>query len=389
MTLENAKKRLNELRSIDTDEFQSLEVKEMKSINDEMAQLEKFINDNNDKLEFEEQRILKRKNFDPDIAQKIANGDLGTVTRTFKSDNMKGVNNLNTDIRDTKEYRNAFINTIKGIETVEERNLVGTTSGMGAVIPTNVFGEVLDNIQKTQGVLEKVRILNIPGNLNIPVSDINSPAKFKQEGELIESSLTSPEKLSLTGFELAKIFTLSQATRSMAVPQFEDYLVKELVRTTGDALNDAVYNGTGVGEPTGLEHTDLGDRAVETADFKLTDLTTLLGKLAGNFRARASYVMSSTTYYSKVLPLLDGNAQPYFKNEENPLGKEIILDDFVKDGTIFLFDPQYYFFNFSSPMAIERDVSSGFTRAVTHLRSLSVVDGKVLPESVAKLTITA
>lgn len=294
--------------------------------------------------------------------------------------------NESMDKRLTDDYKESFIKTLQGNGTVEMSNLVTSTTG-AAVIPTTTFNEIIQNLQKQQGLLSRVRVLQIPGKLSIPLSDINTPAAWHTEGEEIGDSSVVPTNIVLGGYELAKLFSMSAATKSMSVPEYENYLINELQRTTGDALNDVIFTGDGTGKPLGLMNLtyDVSNSLTYTEATIYDTLIKALGLLSSNFRQGASWIMNSTTYYSVVLAAKDSTGKPIFSQDLSSvvplriLGKEVIIDDFTPDDTILFGDPSYYFLNFSEPMAVEKSTEAGFTKGVTMYRSIAVVDGKPLP----------
>lgn len=306
-----------------------------------------------------------------------------------------GGNILDNRLIATDDYKNAFIKTLQGTGTQEMRNLVTISTG-ASVIPETTYNKVLEGIRKQQGLLSMVRVLNIPGKVAIPVSDINTAAAWHTEGDAIADSAVPPTSVTLTGYELAKLFSMSAATKAMAIPQYENYLVDELVRTTGDALNDAIFNGTGIGQATGIEELTFDATNLVTAgvkDLDYDDLTAALALMPSNFRQRSVWVMSSTTYYTYVATMADLQGRPLFHTEPVSaapmllLGKAVVLDDFAPDDTIYLCDPQCYVINFSEPITVQKSDEAGFSTATTMLRSLCVCDGKPVPGGFVKIAI--
>lgn len=304
----------------------------------------------------------------------------GTIIASFGKEN--DMNN-----RTTEEYKDAFVRTLQGTASTDMVNLVTTSTG-AAVIPTSTMDQIIQNIQKQQGILSKVRIIQIPGNVSIPLSDINTPAAWHVEGTEISDTTKEPSNLNLKGYELAKLFSLSAATQAMSISQYESYLTQELTRTMGDALNDAIFTGAGATQPTGIAALTYGTANSITTDVKVVTyahLVAALGLLASNFRQNAAWIMNSTTFYTYIATIKDAQGRPLFVSDMNAapvlkvLGKEVIIDDFCPDNTIYLGDSQFYFLNFSAPIQIEMSKEAGFTKGTIVYRSMCVVDGKPLP----------
>ena len=295
---------------------------------------------------------------------------------------------------ETKEYNQEFFNYMRGRSF---NNAMTTVSTGGAVIPTTTFNGVIDNIRKQTGIISKVRILNIPGKMTIPQSQIIEGATWHDEGTEIGDTTKEPKSISLSGYELAKLFSMSIATQSMSIAEFEQYLTIELGNAMSSTLNDAILHGTGEKQPTGIIQgtTWNGTNSKQYSDTTVfTDLVQGMILLGSNFRQNACWYLSSTTLY-KILSKVDTNGNPIFTQgtSESPamklLGKEIVIDDYIEDDVILLGDASYYFLNFSNPVTITRSEEAGFTKASILYRAISVVDGKLVAPSFIKFTKSA
>jgi HK97 family phage major capsid protein len=293
------------------------------------------------------------------------------------------------------EYRTAFFAYLQGKATPEQRALVTVSTG-GAVVPTTTHDEIMAAAQKAQGLLSRVRILEIPGKLSIPVSDINTPAAWHTEGTPIGESNLPPDSINLSGHELAKLFSLSAATQNMSIPAFEAYLIAELVRCNNDALNAAIFAGNGTGQPVGLNTGITWDatNSVTVSADDWTELVKAMALLASNYRQNAAFVMNSTTFYTCLVSQADANGSPIFTKDLTAeavyrlMGKEVIIDDFAPDNVIFFGNPTYYIFNLSQPMQVARSDEAGFNSGTITYRSLAVVDGAPVPAAFVKITIS-
>lgn len=295
---------------------------------------------------------------------------------------------------ETKEYNQEFFNYMMGKSF---NNAMTTVSTAGAVIPTTTFNGIIDNIRKQTGIISKVRILNIPGKMIIPQSQIIEGATWHEEGTEIGDSTKEPNSISLSGYELAKLFSMSIATQSMSIDEFSNYLTIELCNAMSSTLNDAILHGTGVKQPTGIIQGTTWDRTNSkkySEGTVFTDLVQGMSLLGSNFRQNACWYLSSTTLY-KILSKVDAVGTPIFTQgtAESPamklLGKEIVIDDYIEDDLILLGDASYYFLNFSTPVTITRSGEAGFTKASILYRAISVVDGKLAAPTFIKFTKSA
>lgn len=337
-------------------------------------------------------------------ANKSAMNKTNTITDIYKNSTKiiggkvmaKMNDNSFADKRSTDEYKESFVRTLQGNGTIEMNNLVTSTTG-AAVIPTTTMDSIIQNVQKQQGLLSKIRILQIPGKLSIPVSGVNTASVWHPEGEAVADSSVVPTNLLLTGYELLKVFSLSVATQTMSINAYENYLTDELTRCTRDALNAAVFDGDGLIQPLGIMGlTYDATNSTTYAGAALTPifdaLITALGMLASNFRQGSCWIMNSKTFYTTMLAAKDEALRPIFAQDLSSgmplsiLGHSVIIDDFATDGCIILGNPQYYIINFSSPIQVEKSTESGFTSGIINYRALTVVDGKPVQTAFVKVT---
>jgi HK97 family phage major capsid protein len=300
------------------------------------------------------------------------------------------------EMRASAEYRTAFLNYATGRTLDAEQRAVLKVSDSGPVIPTATFNEIIQNIQKATGLVSAVRILAVPGKMAIPVSDINTPAAWHTEGAAIDDSNLPPSIITLGGYELAKLFSMSVATQNMSIAAFETYLVSELVRCTQIALSNAIVNGVGTTQPKGLLPGITWTAANSTTYPAINGLSTdsivkALALMPANFRQNASFIMNSTMLYGQVANMKDAMGRPIFLQDLQAgvplrlLGKGLIVDDYMPDNTIILGDPSYYFLNFSQPMSVLRSDQAGFTTGSIIYRALTVVDGAPVAPAFIKL----
>jgi len=296
-----------------------------------------------------------------------------------------------------QEYRKAFFDYARGLESPEKRAMI-TTTDAGAVIPTTTFDQIMENIQKATGLVSQIRLLSVPGKMVINQSDLNSAAIWHTEGDEILDSNLPPKHVELGSFELAKLFSMSVSTQAMAIAAFEAYFTTELSRCTQMALSSAIVSGSGLGQPTGILNgvTWTPENSISNAAIGVDELLGALAIMPPNFQQNAVWAMNTTELYAGVASIKDSMGRPLIAIDlrtglpSTLLGKPIVPDDFLPAKTIVLCDPKYYFLNFSSPISILRSIEAGFTKGSIIYRSLCSCDGKVVaPEAFVRITHTA
>ena len=320
-----------------------------------------------------------------------------------KEQNTKGDDNM-TDIFSTPEYRNAFykLNIGKPLEA-EERDILdkakaelratgfNTSTDNALVIPTETLNEVIAKASTQGGLLGEARAFNIPAYLRIPIGTPLSQAEWHTEGAEVEAEKSVPTEVEFKANELLKLFAMSYKAKTMSIPQFENYMKNELVTSVMGAIEKTLVSGSGKGQGKGLESAAIPK--VEYKELAYTDFTNAVAKLKRGYAKGAKFAMNNATLFSQVYSIVDGNKRPIFisdpKNESigRILGFEVVIDDNIADGDIYLGNfSQYLGYNLPNGIMLESSDISGFNKGLTYYRALALADTQViLPEAFVKL----
>ncbi|PEI37473.1 phage major capsid protein [Bacillus pseudomycoides] len=310
------------------------------------------------------------------------------------------------NIFESTGYRSAFYKTLLGqkltdvetrtfnkameIQEVEKRaDAFNTTTNSAAVLPTTTLNEVIKKARTMGGLIGHCRNFNIPTNISVPIGTPSNKAQWHTEGVPVESENLTTAAVSFKGFEIIKVFSISAAAKKMTVQAFEAYMIEELTNCVMEAIADALVNGTGAGQGTGLLK-GITWNATNSFTFakagapKYTDFTKMLAMLKRGYAAGAKFAMSNATLYNHVYSLVDGNGRPIFiadpKNESigYVLGKEVVIDDNLADGTIILGNLNYMGYNMPQGIMIEVSRESSFKSGLIDYRAMAIADTKPL-----------
>lgn len=323
------------------------------------------------------------------------------------------------DVYGTPEYRSAFFKRMLGqpltaaentamqqadaAGAMEKRAAFINTSDAAAVIPTQTLNEIIRMATETPGILPLVRRFDVPANLAVPVATPEDAAEWHVQGAEVTPSNNTPTTVTFNAFELMKVFSLSAAARTMAIPAFETYLQEELGRTVVAALAKASVSGSGTGQPKGLLAAGVipAAQVIDTPETGLTykQFTDALGSLKGGYSAGAYWAMSTKTLYGTVAGIVDGNGRPLFAEALNGavnggfdriLGKPVQVDDYLPDGVILLGNFSYYGLNMPQNILVEVSRDSSFRKGLIDYRVLAIADGKpIVPEAFVQIAPAA
>lgn len=340
----------------------------------------------------------------------------GNEQRSFNpitSTQLRGNTEIKKDeIFATNEYRTAFFKKMLGqnLSPIEQRTFnmameqqdaehradsFSSSSNSSAVLPEATLNEVIKKARTTGGLLAHVRSFNIPTKIRIPIGTPTEKAQWHKEGAKVDAEQVNTAYVQFEGNEIIKIFSISVKVKTMSIAAFESYLVEELTNAVVETIEYALINGTGSeqgqGILTGVTWNTDNSLALEG---KYTDFTKALALLKRGYSANAKFAMSNATLYNNVYSLVDNNNRPLFiqdpQNETvgHILGKEVVVDDNITDGTILLGDFNYLGYNLPEGVMLEQSRESSFRSGLIDYRAMAIADTQVLvPEAFIKLSV--
>lgn len=304
--------------------------------------------------------------------------------------------NMNYTV-ESKEYRSAFLKELMGkkLNEAEERALTSVSGSAGGAIPTQTMNQIIDKLAQTSVLFDKVSVSYIAGNVSFVVANAKNDASFKTEGTDGTAKDDTVTTVSLTGHELIKLVEMSAKVSAMSIDAFESYIVAEIGRKMAIAIENAILNGTGTDQPTGLLHsgqiTNTGEFTMAGMTYK--DLVGMLAKLPTMYHQNAVTIMPRELFFNEIIGMTTDQGEPVVvQNPQAPmqfnvLGYPVVIDDYMPEDTIIFGDLKYYKLNFAQNPTIESDKSAGFKSGKTIYRGLAIVDGKpALSEAFVKYT---
>lgn len=299
----------------------------------------------------------------------------------------------------TPEYRSAYLKRLQGrdLTETEQRALTTNASSAGAAVPTTTLNMIIDKLRQTSALFPRINVSYVPGNLSLVVANAKNAAAWKTEGSDGTPADDTVISVNLTGFELIKLVEISAAAQAMTIDAFESYIASEIGRQMAIAVENAILNGTGSGQPTGILTGITWDTTNSTTwpnagSVGYDNIVDGLALLPTMYHNSAVFVMNRKMLFSGIRKIKASDGQPIFTYNPQDraamtlLGYPVILDDYVPDDTILLGDFGYYYMNFSQAPQIESSREAGFKSGKVTYRGLAVADGKpALAEAFVKI----
>lgn len=316
------------------------------------------------------------------LKENISAGKAGTVIKTFQED--KDMEERTFAV-DSEEYRSAFLRNLQGKElTAEERTAVTAS----AAIPTQTMNMIVSRLERNP-LIAAVDMTHIPGNVTYPVESAVADASWVAMGTAATDSADTLASISLGAYKLIKTVEIGADVAAMSVPAFEAWLVTRLANKIEKAVDNAIINGTGTNQPTGLlkdgEITKTG--TFTKAGMKYKDLCAILAAIPSQYLNGASMATNRALFYGEILGMEDTSGRPVVVADAqspakfNVLGFPVIVDDNMAADTVVFGDFKEYKFNFAADPTVTADASVGFRTGSTVYRAMALGDGKLADKS--------
>lgn len=218
----------------------------------------------------------------------------------------------------TREYRNAWLNNLRGIELkAEERDAIAVLNG---AIPTETVNDVMTVIRSHAPLLARATVIDTPANLTYFVEGTVDAATIHTAGAAITPSEDTLIPVSLVPAEVTKLIKISEGAKAMSIDAFEAWVAKNLGESIAKKLN-------------GLMLTEMGNVTAAASTITAANIQLLLGSVEG----ANLLVCNRKTLYTKLLPLQDNSKTPIIKFDGGDAycyGVKVELDSQVADDVI-------------------------------------------------------
>ena len=328
-------------------------------------------------LTAERQQIQNEAQTRQQLRANIAAGVIpGTVIERQEDNHMEN----RTFAIDSAEYREAFLLQLQGRELNAEQRAAVTGA---AAIPTQTLNQIYRYVEESP-ILSSIDMTYIPGNVTLPVESAVAEAAWVAVGTAATDSADAITSISLAAHKLIKTLEITADVEAMAIDAFENWIVAKLGEKMEKALDNAVFNGTGSGQPTGILKTlSTATGSFTKAKAKYSDLIAIVAALASGPAKNAKFAMPRKLFFTDVIGIEDQSGQPVCHADVtspakyNILGYPVILDDNIPVDNIIFGDFKAYKMNIAKAPVIDSDDSVAFRSGSRVYRALALADGKL------------
>lgn len=322
----------------------------------------------------------------------------------------------NEDPYNSMEYRQAFKEYVQrgtmtplisdGMKAMQSRSgVAANTESLGAIIPTTLIQEFINEIRKVYGQLfTKVRKLNVQGGVRFPVGELQATFHWISETTVSPRQDGGPTEDIMFEYNIGEIRVAQTLLSSIvALDLFEREVVSIMVKAYLQAMDLGIVNGTGKGQMLGILNDPRVTNVVELTAAEINNWTAWRKKffstLPLGYRA-GEFIFPLATVESYLETMADANNNPIFRqatglevndgDSANPngrfFGREVslvepdVIPDFDTAGNgdvIGIFwQPDQYAINTNMEMGMKRYFDDETNKWVNKL--LTVVDGRIL-----------
>lgn len=312
------------------------------------------------------------------------------------------VNEINKDnFRASREYKDAFFRSLinRGISqedkplmdlgfhrTITSYDTNGNTTGGAYLVPETTLNDIKSVITQYGKVYSAVTKYNFLGDVSIPIGTHSATTNNADGTDTLAYTFT---EVQINQAAIVATISLNNMLIRNGISALESYLVQEIGKYIGLALEDRVLNGVAV------THKFLGIiTSIDTADeeYDVMDWATvsaILGAVDSPYGDNGTWVMRRKTFFDQFFSLEDAEGRPLITTA--PLlqgrpglepyliaGRPVIFSSKVPANGVLYGDLSTYIVNESQEIVIEVDSSVGFATDTTMFRGKVYAGGSPL-----------
>ena len=239
-------------------------------------------------------------------------------------------------------------------------------------------------LRQTSALYNMVDVLNIPGYLSIPVEDTVNDASWVAEGESSTDVNDKLKSVNFAAYKLIRTISITAEVSKMTVSAFENWIVKKLTDRMAMAIENAILNGTGNGQPKGILKEEITTlESNEAGKFSYEDICKIMANLKAGYKRGSAFVVNTQTLWNDIATIKLGDNLVFVPDATGEFagrifGKPVIEDEFIGEGKILYGLFNKYTINWNENVNVTSDDSAEFRSGNRVYRGMALVDGKTV-----------
>lgn len=284
--------------------------------------------------------------------------------------------------------RNAGVLTIRESLQIEEvrsfyQNLANamtekrSLTGAEKVVPTEVIDRIESKLGDYSTLLAEVTVEKIGGTGRAVISgDIPQAIWFEIGKKALDELDDALEGVEFDGFGLGGYVAVPNIVIENSLINLASHIEDRLAKSIAKALDNAILNGTGVKQPTGVIKSAVVANKVDSTG-EITDLIAKLAKVdTDGTGGEVIAVMNRATYYSKIVPKTLAVAANGVLTGSYALPFRVVLSAYAADNQIVFGDFKQFLLAQRSEIRVESSTEVQFTSDNTVFKGVGFYDGK-------------
>ena len=157
------------------------------------------------------------------------------------------------DPLDSVEYRKAFMEfACRNTPIPAELREATGIADAGAVIPTTILNEIIQNLESYGNVYNIVRKLNVQGGVAIPISSLKPVANWVGESASEDQKLSAKDSVTFSYFGIECKIAQTLLANVTTLEMFQKLFVPLASEAIVKGIEIAIFNGNGTTQPLGV-----------------------------------------------------------------------------------------------------------------------------------------
>lgn len=266
------------------------------------------------------------------VAAKVAGGEGITIKKVEEREKME-----NIEVRNTKEYIDAYAEYVKTGDDAECRSLLTENGSGGVPVPAFVY-DIVKTAWEREGIMSRVRKAYLRGNLKVGFEISATGATVHVEGENVSEETLTLGTVTLIPASIKKWISISDEVIDLRGEEFLRYVYDELSYQIAKKAADQLIASIEAAGPTSTATVPAvpvvpagayaGDiaKALGALSDEASDPVVIMNKATWAAYKEAQYGMSYYVDPFEGLPVVFNNSLPAYETAESGATIAIVGD---------------------------------------------------------------
>lgn len=316
---------------------------------------------------------------------------------------MENKNISRAEMLGSTEYRNAFMRNVLSGEAIPEKfhnaDAKTKTSDVSVVIPTTIMQRIIEKLESHGEILSFITRTSYKGGVSIPTSSSKPTATWVTEGSGSDKQKKTTGSVTFSYYKLRCAIAVTLEVDVVSLDFFETVFTNQVTEAMIAALETAIINGSGSGQPKGILKETVADgqnvSIAKTGSITYKTLWDMKKAVPSGYRSKVRWFMNYSTFCD-IMALTDTSGQPIARvnyglsNGETAsiLGIPVTFSDEISayEATptadiivAFLFNPKDYILNTNYAMTVKQYEDNDTEDKIT--KAVMLADGKTVDKN--------